>query len=68
MKCLVFISIMPGWCVYRDRVDDRTRSMLCNGSVNISAHMDNIEKQLNFCKQRSKIRDQQPFEHLFNNY
>ena len=30
-----------------NRVDDRARSMLRNGPVNVSTHMDNIDKQLN---------------------
>ena len=27
-----------------NRVDDKTRYRLCNGSVHVSTHMDNIEK------------------------
>ena len=34
-------------------VDDRARSILCNGSVNASTRTDNAEKQHSFCKQVS---------------
>jgi len=40
---MVFISMMLGWLYIENRVDDRTRSMVRNGPVNGSTHMDNIE-------------------------
>ena len=49
--------MMPGkgGMYIENRVDSRTRSMLRNGSFNVSTHMDNIKKQDSVNKDILKI-------------
>ena len=43
----LLVCCLDGMCI-ENRLDSTTRSMLRKGPVNVSIHLDNIEKQLNF--------------------